>query len=243
MRTLIFASAKGGTGKTSTAVNLAAGFASAGRRVIVLDLDPYGGATLSLGLPLEAEALSGALSRGTPLPVRQTAVERLSVIPAGEGLADASRRLSASPKALRRALEGLTGADVLVIDTPPAVGPLSVAAMACGGELIVPVGASFLDFSTLPPFLLEAGAVTRSLAPDLRLRAIVPSRVTRTNVSRETLEALRSRYNETTRAEIRLAVAVIEASAAGLPVLEYAPTAPVAEDFRELTRELSREKR
>ena len=89
----------------------------------------------------------------------------------------------------------------------------------------------------------HALAAERDVAPDLRLRAIVPSRVTRTNVSRETLEALRSRYDETTRAEIRLAVAVIEASAAGLPVLEYAPTAPVAEDFRELTRELSREKR
>ena len=62
-------------------------------------------------------------------------------------------------------------------------------------------------------------------------------------MARETIETLRTRYNETTKAEVRLAVAVIEAAAAGLPVLAYAPTAPVAEDFRELARELAREKR
>ena len=243
MRTLIFASAKGGTGKTATAVNLAGAYALAGRKVVVLDLDPAAGVTLSLGLSPDAEGTAAALSRGSLPEPSPTAVEGLSVIPAGEGLADAGRRLSANPRALRRAVEGIRGFDLLVIDTPPAVGPLSIAGLSCGGELVVPVGASFLDFATIPAFLEEAALVVRNLAPDLRLRALVPTRTTRTNMARETIETLRTRYNETTKAEVRLAVAVIEAAAAGLPVLAYAPTAPVAEDFRELARELAREKR
>lgn len=243
MRTLIFASAKGGTGKTAVSVNLAGAYALAGRKVALLDLDPAAGSTLSLGLSPDADGTAAALSRGTLPTPHPTAVEGLSVFPGGEGLADAGRRLAGNPKALRRAVEGMRGFDLLVIDTPPAAGPLSIAGLACGGELVVPVGASFLDFASIPAFLEEAAAVVRDLAPDLRLRALVPTRTTRTNMSRETIETLRTRYNETTRAEIRLAVAVIEAAAAGLPVLSYAPSSPVAEDFRELARELSREKR
>lgn len=243
MRRMIFAAAKGGTGKTVTAVNVAAGFALAGRRVALLDLDPYAGATVALGLEPEDETFPAALSGKNLGPAfRETAVSGLYVLPGGAGTADAGRRLGNAPKALREAVANLSGFDLLVIDTPPAVGALTVAALACGGELVLPVTASFSDLATVRPFLLEAAAVTRALAPDLRLRAIVPSRVTRTRLAFETLNTLRKNYSETTRTEIRQGAAIAEAAAAGKPVLVYAPSSSGAEDFHALTRELGRER-
>jgi len=243
MRRMIFAAAKGGTGKTTTAVNVAAGFALAGKRVALLDLDPYAGATVALGLSPDGEAFAAALARERLGPaLRETTVPGLSVLPGGGGMADAGRRMGHAPKALRAAVDALTGFDVLVLDTPPAVGPLTVAALACGGELVLPVTASFSDLATVGPFLLEAATVTRSLAPDLRLRALVPCRVTRTRLAFETVNALRKNYPETTRTEIRQGAAIAEAAASGEPVLTYAPSSTGAEDFNALTRELSREK-
>lgn len=243
MRRMIFAAAKGGTGKTTTAVNVAAGFALAGKRVALLDLDPYAGATVALGLSPDPEAFSIALARERlEGALRETSVPGLYVLPGGPAMADAGRRMGNAPKALRAALEGLRGFDLVLLDTPPAVGPLTVAALACGGELVLPVAASFADLATVAPFLHEAAAVTRDLAPDLRLRGLVPSRVVRTRLSFETLNTLRKNYPETTRTEIRQGAAIAEATAAGIPVLVYAPTSTGAEDFEALTRELSREK-
>lgn len=243
MRRLIFAAAKGGTGKTTTAVNVAAGFALAGKRVALLDLDPYAGATVALGLSPEEETFSAALARGALAPAfRETAVPGLYVLPGGPGMADAARRMGGAPKGLRTAVTALEGFDLVAFDTPPAVGPLTVAALSCGGELVLPVAASFADLATVAPFLREAAAVTRDLAPDLRLRALVPSRVVRTRLSFETLNTLRKNYPETTRTEIRQGAAIAEATAAGKPVLVYAPSSPGAEDFHDLTRELSRER-
>ena len=243
MRRMIFAAAKGGTGKTTTAVNVAAGFALMGRKVALLDLDPYAGATVALGLTPEAETFSSALARGSLSPaLRETGVAGLYVLPGGPGMADAARRMGGTPKALRAAVTALEGFDLALLDTPPAVGPLTVAALSCGGELVLPVAASFADLATVAPFLLEAAAVTRDLAPDLRLRALVPSRVIRTRLAFETLNTLRKNYPETTRTEIRQGAAIAEATAAGEPVLTYAPASTGAEDFHALTRELSRER-
>jgi len=243
MRRMIFAAAKGGTGKTTTAVNVAAGFALSGKRVALLDLDPYAGATVALGLTPDAETFSSALARGTLAPaLRETSVPGLYVLPGGPGMADAARKVGTTPKALRAAVAALGEFDLVILDTPPAVGPLTVAALACGGELVLPVTASFADLATVAPFLLEAAAVTRDLAADLRLRAIVPSRVIRTRLAFETLNTLRKNYSETTRTEIRQGAAIAEAAAAGEPVLTYAPSSTGAEDFNALTRELSRER-
>ena len=243
MRRMIFAAAKGGTGKTTTAVNVAAGFALAGKRVALLDLDPYAGATVALGLEPEPDTFAGALARGNlSAAFRETSVPGLHVLPGGGGMADAARRMGASPKGLRAAVDALSGFDLLILDTPPAVGPLTVAALACGGELVLPVTSSFADLATVAPFLLEAAAVTRDLAADLRLRAIVPSRVTRTRIAFETLNTMRKNYPETTRTEIRQGAAIAEATAAGRPVLTYAPSSTGAEDFNALVRELSRER-
>ena len=245
MRRLILGAAKGGCGKSTTAINLAAGFALGGARVALLDLDPYAGATSGLGLTPEESTFADVLTRGAPImaAIRETTVSGLSVLPGGIGLADAGRRLASKPLALRGLLEGLKGFSVLILDTPPAVGPLSVAAFAAGGELLVPVVSSFFDLATVAPFIREAADVRRTLAPDLVLRALIPSRVTRTRIALEVLETLRKNYPETTRTEIRQTTGLVESAAAGEPIQVYAPSSTGAEDFNALTRELAREKK
>ena len=101
MRRMIFAAAKGGTGKTTTAVNVAAGFALSGKRVALLDLDPYAGATVALGLSPDPEAFSTALARDRlEGALRETSVPGLYVLPGGPAMADAGRRMGNAPKAV-----------------------------------------------------------------------------------------------------------------------------------------------
>ena len=243
MRRIILAAAKGGAGKSTVAVNLAAGLALSGKRVLFLDLDPYAGGTYGLGLQPDEDGLADVLDRRGQLVTlaRETGVRGLAAIAAGVGLFGIVKRLESAPLRLREALHGLRGWDVLVTDTPPAVGPLSVAALAAGGEVLVPFTPSVPDLASVAPFLGEAATVRERLARDLRVRAFVPVRVTRTRIAAEALAAARTQYPETTRTEIRQAAAVVEATAAGQPVAVYAPGSPAAEDFRDLARELKEE--
>jgi chromosome partitioning protein len=124
MKPIIFSvmNHKGGVGKTTTAVNLAAGWADNGKRILLIDNDPQSSAGPSLGVYYDGQGLLQALSASTPLPVVETEIPELYLVPSGPGLVEARRRFSGALglELLRRCLERTPGDwDRILIDCPP----------------------------------------------------------------------------------------------------------------------------
>ena len=140
-----FANQKGGVGKTTTAVNLAACLAEAGERVLVVDLDPQGNATSGLGLDKSGTSTADLLD-GAPLGdlAKPTAFPNLFLVPSKPELAGAAVELAGrdgSDRYLAESLAAADGFDFVLLDCPPSLGPLTVNALAAADRVIVPVQA------------------------------------------------------------------------------------------------------
>ena len=248
MRIIAVTNAKGGSGKTTTAVNVAAALGELGRRVLVVDLDPQRNASTWLGAgrsatPTLADALAGEPVTGAQLVLESTA-PGVSIIPADEDLATVERRIRVSGSGgvrLRRMLDGLADRfDVALIDCPPTVGFLVIAGITAADAVLVPVEASVLavqGVGALLPLLEDLRDVTGRALP---LAAVVPVRVkTGTNLGRGLVEGLRAAHGDVvTTATIRDTVRLAEAPHAAEPITVYDPTGAGADDYRALATEL-----
>jgi chromosome partitioning protein len=251
MRVIAIASQKGGTAKTTTTVNLAAALGELGRRVLVLDLDPQSSTSAWLGVrdggtglldALVDEDGAGSLA-GLVLPSSAPGVD---LIPASAQLARAERHL-ADALGGERILLGLTRAlprdrwDYLLVDCPPALGQLTINALAAAGEVLVPVEASTMAVAGLAGLLRTVALARRHLNPDLALCGIFACRVdTRTVLARNVVAALRDRFPELALATaIRETVRLREAWAQSLPINLYAPKSSGAHDYRCLALEIA----
>lgn len=255
MRTIAIVNAKGGTGKTTCTVNLAAALGERGARVLVLDLDPQGGACDGLGVlhapdpgkdlrdVVDGKAPPGVLGR----LVTRTSVAGVSVIPAsprleGLSMADVGGVGRARVQHLRKALDALVAEaawDFVVLDTAPTIGPASLAALAAATEALVPLNPSPAALPGLQTVREAIKRIRASANPGLALRGVLLCRVRRTRLAGEIAMRLRSALPglvfDTT---IRESVRVEEAHGWCRPVLESAPRAPISADFRALAAEV-----
>ena len=246
MRVVAVANGKGGSGKTSTAVNLAAALAGEGARVLVVDLDPQGCASGWLGVedPEAGDALLSALSgkRDPGELVRPSPrAPWVDVLPASPALADAELQLPRTPGAelaVRRMLARLP-ADRwrwCFIDCEPSAGLLVVGALAAASTVLVPVEASALALGGLDRLTTLARAVGENLNPGLDLAGVVPVRVEhRTKHGAEVLEELARRMPGKVLPAIPESVRMREAPSFG-PITTHDPHGRAAEAFRELAK-------
>lgn len=245
------ANQKGGVGKTTTVVNLAAALGERGRRVLVLDLDPQASATSWCGL--EAGGRGGMeIFTGGRRPgelVRATGWPGVSLLPASAWLLGAEKLLaqaSAPETLLARRLAELPAGDWddLLVDCPPNLGILTVNALAAADEALLPVETRVLALRGLVQMLHTLEAVRERLNPSLGLGGIVACRVDRrTRHSLEVVERLRERFGERVYGVvIRENVRLAECPSFGQPILRYAPKSSGAADYRALAAEfLARE--
>ena len=244
MRTIAIINRKGGCGKTTTAVSLAAALGESGRRVLLLDLDPQGSASswLSTG-PTDRRELFEAFLGTQQLadlagPTRAPGVD---LIPASSWLVTAERSLQVDlALGAIRALERLPSDwDYVLVDCPPTLGYLASAALCGCREAVLPVHPHGLDASGIGPVIEEMGRIQRQLNPALVLTGIVVGRVNRTNHARDVMAGLRARHgNAVFEPTIRDSIRVPEAAMAGIPVTAFVPDSPVAADIRAVTAEL-----
>ena len=182
---------KGGVGKTTTTVNLAAAIAEAGKQTLVIDLDPQAHATLHLGVDPAGlgEGLSEDAARSAydvlmdPAVDAQTAIrsvrERLSVLPAETDLAGIETQLAeiepgARAGRLREALAKLGGAfDYVLIDCPPSLGVLTLNGLAAAGEVMIPMQAHFLALQGVSKLLETVTLVRQSVNPGLKVSGVI----------------------------------------------------------------------
>lgn len=246
MRTIAVINAKGGCGKSTTAVNIAAALGEMGLRTLLVDLDPQGSASAWLGDgPTDRRELFDAFVGTSELAelARPSRAPSVDLVEASSWLVTAERTLQLDlALGAIRAMERLPADwDHVIVDCPPTLGYLASAALCGSGEALLPTEAHALGLSGVAAVLEEIDRIRVRLNPGLAVTGIVVSRLSRTNHARDVVADLRSRHGrDVFDATIRDSVRVPEAAAAGLPVVLNTPAAPVAGDIRAVARELLR---
>lgn len=246
-RIIAIAAQKGGVAKTTTSINLAAGLQRAGKRTLLLDMDPQANASyVSIGTPHSDPSLYHVLVEGKiPLAAILTQAQSggYDVAPANIYLSAADLMLSATmgrERVLARKLAEVEGVyDYIVIDTPPSLGVLTVNAIVAANEIIIPVAmATFalIGLSLLEDTIEQARA---NLGARSSISGVVGTFYDRTTISRETLASLKAHFGDRVfQSLIPRTVKLEEANNRQQNIFEYAPGSNAALAFENLTKEV-----
>ena len=248
-RILAVANQKGGVGKTTTTVNLAACLADHGYRVLVVDLDPQGNASTGLGINIRdlATSMYDVLLHDVPLEdaIEPTSVRGLFVAPANLELAGAEIELVPAfsrELKLRTALASVRDDyDYVLIDCPPSLGLLTVNSLAAASEVLVPIQCESYALAGLGQLMRNVGLVQKSLNPVLEVSVIVCVMYdARTKLADQVVQEVRSHFGEKVcRTVIPRTVRLSEAPSYGQPISAFDPTSRGAIAYRELAKEVS----
>jgi chromosome partitioning protein len=250
-RIIALANQKGGVGKTTTAINLAAALVETGCRVLLVDLDPQGNASTGLGIELSARDVTSydLLIDDAPLEdaVQATAIENLLIIPATIDLSSADIEMVANEKrsfllhdALRQtAMDGF-GFDYILIDCPPSLSLLTVNAMVAAHSVLVPLQSEFFALEGLSQLMLTIREVRQTANPGLRIEGVVLTMFDRRNNLSQQVEAdARANLGDLVfHTIIPRNVRVSEAPSFSQPVLSYDTASQGAQAYRALAAEL-----
>ena len=235
---------KGGSGKTTTTVNLAEALRQKGQRVLLVDLDPQANATISAGIdPSGLKRHINTLFTDVDAKLEDTIIKSgfgLPVLPGHSDLAETDAGMRASQIGLlKNILEPVEeNFDFIVIDTPPSESFLTVNALVYADEVVIPLQAHYLAMRGLEDILEEIVKVKQGLNPRLNIAGILPTMVNkRTNIAQTVLNTVKSAYGEFLYPfQVDFSVRHTEASLAGLPILQYEPGHQGSEAYRELAR-------
>jgi len=243
MRTITLSNNKGGSAKTTTTVSLAAAFAESGLRVLVIDLDPQGSATSWLGGRESTTGLVEFSEGGIRVAqlVQTSSARGVDLIPTGASLVPSGEKsLNDTGLALVRGFARLPDYwDIILVDTPPIMGYLSLAPLVASDHVVIPVEAHALALPGVASVIASIERAREQVNKRVDLLGIVACRVNATVHARDVLAQLHASFgsavlDHTVRETIRLA----EAPALRMPITQYAPWSAAAQDYRAVATEL-----
>ncbi len=236
---IAFANHKGGVGKTTSVVNIASVLGEMGKRVLVIDIDPQGSASLHFGVMDKGMGFLQALERSVAAPVLPTVVRGVDLIASGPALSEAAQRFSGALGAelFARCLARTQGDwDLVIIDCPPGPGILTMSALRVSQHVVIPFEANRLALNGLDQLIETLDSMRRENHHPEILGVIACRANPRRRVHRETMVDLERRFPGRMAPFVRENVALAEAPAQGKPVTLYAPGSNGAEDYRRVTQ-------
>ncbi len=248
-RTIVIANQKGGVGKTTTAINLAACIAEAGKKVLIIDLDPQGNTTSGLGLNKnEIETTVYDLIMGESslkeCMIKSEVVENLTIMPANVNLAGAEIELADVKDreyVLKNEIDYIRDDyDFIIIDCPPSLNVLTVNAMTTADTVLVPIQCEYYALEGISQLIHTIYLIHDRLNPNLILEGVVFTMYdARTNLSAEVVENVKESLDTTIyKTIIPRNVRLAEAPSYGQPINVYEPKSAGAESYRNLAKEI-----
>ena len=246
-KTVAIANQKGGVGKTTTTVNLAASVALLGKRTLLVDVDPQGNSTTGLGINRAElpgglyEVLAGTRFVGEIL--QQTELPQLVVIPATKNLVGAEIELVSAERREYRLKDALAMVrdhyEYVFLDCPPSLGLLTLNALVAADSLLAPIQSEYYALEGLSALLETVALVQKSLNPDLKLEGIAVTMFDgRNRISHEVLSEIRNHFPDLIyQTIIRRNVRLSESPSYGKPVCLYDASSAGAQDYLELAKE------
>ncbi|MDX5346316.1 MAG: ParA family protein [Hymenobacteraceae bacterium] len=233
---------KGGTGKTTTTINLGSALQKLGNSVLLVDLDPQSNLSYSLGITAPGATIADMFTEGKAAADIIIEKDGLSILPGSTDLVDIEISLVTQPKReqfLKEMLREIKGYDYVLIDCPPSLSLLTVNALVASDMVLIPLQMEVLTLQGLDQILGTISKIQKAFNPDLKIKGIVVVMYDqRRKLSQEVLEYLRENVQEKVfESRIRLNVKLAEAPSFGQSILDYQPSSYGAQDYMALAEE------